>query len=75
MVFELLQGILADSLGCEEEEITMNAGLFDDLGLSASDLGDVLRALGEELGCNLTRGPWDSLTTVGELIAYVERLA
>ena len=75
MVFELLRGLLADSLGCDEADITMNADLFDDLGLSQSDLTDVMEALGEELGFSATVGDWNELSTVGDLVAHVEQMA
>lgn len=75
MVFELIRGLLADSLGCDEADITMNADLFDDLGLSQSDLGDVMDALGEELGFSVAEADWTEVSTVGDLVAHVERLA
>lgn len=75
MIMEALRGILADSLGCDESEITPGADLRCDLGLSDSDLADVLDALAGELGFVYEESDLDTLTTVSSLVRYASARA
>lgn len=75
MVFELIRDLLVDSLGCNEADITMTSDLFDDLGMEYSDLNDIVAALSVELGFSPEAADWSDLTTVGDFVAQVERLA
>lgn len=37
MTFEKMQEIIADTLSCDAEKVTMEASLFDDLGADSLD--------------------------------------
>lgn len=73
MVFELVRNLLAESLGCDEADITMATGLFDDLSLNLSDVNELLSALGEELGFRMS-GSAEDLNTVADIVALAEHL-
>ena len=70
MIMETLKGILSDSLGCDEGEITPDADLRCDLGLNEGELLDVLDALAGELGFAYEEGDLEDITTVASLVRY-----
>lgn len=70
MVYETLQEILVDSLGCDEAAISPGADLRCDLGLNSGDLLDLMDALAEELGFVYEESDIDDLTTVSSLARY-----
>ena len=45
MVFEKVQEIIAEKLGMDESEITMDSSLEDDLEVDSLDIVDIVTAL------------------------------
>ena len=50
MTFEKMQEIIADTLSCDAEKVTMEASLFDDLGADSLDAVELNMALEDEFG-------------------------
>lgn len=73
MVFELIRDLLADSLVCDAEQITMQSDLQEDLELTGSDLAEVVETLAAELSFSWRHQDLEDITTVSELVRYVER--
>ena len=48
MVFEKVRDILVDQLDVEEEKVTMDASITDDLGADSLDVVDLVMSLEEE---------------------------
>ena len=74
MVFEMLQEMLSEELGCDGSEITLRAELRDDLGLSDAELENVVDALSGELGFRYDSESLESVTTVSELVRLISSL-
>ena len=74
MVFEILQEMLSEELGCDAEEITLRSDLRDDLGLSDAELQNVVDALSGELGFRYDSESLERIHTVSELIRMVSAL-
>ena len=74
MVFELLQQMLSDELGCDEEEITLRSDLRCDLGLSDAELENVTDALSGELGFRYDSDDLESVQTVADLVRLIASL-
>lgn len=72
MVFELIRDLLADSLVCDAEQITMQSDLQVDLELTGSDLAEVVQTLAEELSFSWRRQDLEDVATVAELVRYIE---
>ena len=70
MILETLQNILSDSLGVSAEEITPDADLRRDLGLSHGELLDLLDAMATELGFAYDEQDISCLSTVASLVRY-----
>ena len=48
MIFDKVKEILVDQLDVEEEKVTMEASIVDDLGADSLDLVDLVMSLEEE---------------------------
>lgn len=72
MDFELLQELLGELFSVEEEDITPETDLYDDLGADSLDLYELSMILEEEF--DLTKrdiGRMEDFTTVGEICDYL----
>lgn len=74
MVFELLREMLTETLGCDEEEITLTAELRCDLGASDGQIREVADAMSTELGFRYEESDLEDLTTVAQLVRYIAGL-
>lgn len=74
MVFEMLRDMLVESLGCDEEEITSRSELREDLGLSDTELEEVVDAMSGELGFRYDAEALADVTTVAQLVRFISNL-
>ena len=54
-IFEKLKELVVDQLGVEEDEVTMEASMQDDLGADSLDLVDLVMSVEEEFGASPSR--------------------
>ena len=52
--FDRVKGIIIETLGCEEEDVTLEANLFDDLGADSIDVIQIAVVIGEEFGLEIS---------------------
>ena len=72
MVFEKVKAIIADQLDVEEEKITMEASITDDLGADSLDVVDLVMSLEEEFDLEIPDEEVEKIKTVGDIVKYVE---
>ncbi len=72
MVFEKVRGILADQFAMEEEDITLDSSITDDLGADSLDIVDVVSTLSDEFGVEIQESDVDNIKTVGDMVKYIE---
>ena len=72
MVFEKVRDILVDQLDVEEEKVTMDASITDDLGADSLDVVDLVMSLEEEFDVEIPDNQVENIKTVGELVAFIE---
>ena len=72
MEFEKLRDIIVDTLGCDAEEVTMEASLADDLGADSLAAVELIMALEEAAGIHIEDTAAAELKTVGDIAAYME---
>ena len=72
MVFEKICAILCDQLDVEEDKITMDADIVDDLGADSLDVVDLVMSLEEEFDCEIPDEAAETVKTVGDLVRYIE---
>ncbi len=72
MVFEKVKAILADQFDVEEDSITMESSIQDDLGADSLDIMELMMTLGDEFDVQVDESEIENITTVGALVNYIE---
>ncbi|MDD3886014.1 MAG: acyl carrier protein [Victivallaceae bacterium] len=71
-VAEKVKKIVVEQLGVSEEQVTPEAKFIEDLGADSLDQVELVMALEEEFGSDISDEDAEKLTTVGDAIKYVE---
>ena len=74
MTFEDMKKIVVDTLNCEEEKVTMEASLTEDLEADSLDAVELNIALEEQLGLSIADEDRPNMKTVGDIVRYLEAL-
>ncbi|MGI5965334.1 MULTISPECIES: acyl carrier protein [Anaerotruncus] len=72
MVFEKVREILVDQLDVEEDAVTMEANISNDLGADSLDIVDLVMSLEEEFDCEIPDEEIENIKTVGDIVKYIE---
>ena len=72
MVFEKVVSIIADQLDVEEEKVTMEAAIADDLGADSLDVVDLVMSLEEEFNIEIPDEEVENIKTVGDIVKFIE---
>jgi acyl carrier protein len=70
--FERIQAIIVDLLGVDPEQVTMDARFREDLEADSLDLVELIMAIEEEFGGEISDEQAQSITTVGEAVKYID---
>jgi acyl carrier protein len=71
--FERVKKIIVDLLGVEEDQVTMEARFREDMEADSLDLVELIMALEEEFDGQISDEDAQKITTVGEVVAYVDQ--
>jgi acyl carrier protein len=66
MEFEKLQGIIAEVLNLESDEISPNATFVDDLGADSLDIFQIIMGIEEEFDIEIPNEAAEKIVTVGD---------
>jgi len=72
VVFEKVKDILAAQFDVDEESITMDTDILDDLGADSLDVMDLMMTLGDEFDMQVDESEIENITTVGALVNFIE---
>ena len=72
MVLEKVKAILSEQFGVEEDTITPETSIIDDLGADSLDVVDLLMTIDDEFGVEVPDSDVESVRTVDKLVAYIE---
>lgn len=72
MVFEKIRQILCDQLDLEEESVTMNSNIIEDLGADSLDIVDLIMSIEEEFDLEFKDDQIDKIKTVGDIVSFIE---
>ena len=71
-MLEKMKEIIAEQLGVEEDEITLETSFKEDLGADSLDLFELTMALEEEYGIELPTEDLEKYATEGDVICYID---
>ena len=72
MIFDKVKEILVDQLDVEDEKVTMEASIIDDLGADSLDLVDLVMSLEEEFDVEIPDEQVENIKTVSDIVKYIE---
>lgn len=72
MVFEKIKAILAEQFDVEEDSITMETNIQEDLGADSLDVVDLIMSLEDEFEFEVPDHEIENIKTVGALVQFVE---
>lgn len=71
-MFEEIKQVIVDTLSCDEEKVTLEATLSDDLGADSLDAVELGMAIEEAVGVAIADEDLPKIKTVKDLVDYVE---
>ncbi|MBQ9963514.1 MAG: acyl carrier protein [Clostridia bacterium] len=72
MVFEKIKLILSNQFDVEEDTITAETNIMEDLGADSLDVVDMLMSLEDEFDVEIPDEEIEKMRTVAEVVAYIE---
>jgi len=72
MIFEKVQQIIAEQLGTDVDDITLESNIVDDLDADSLDVIEMLMMLEEEFDIEIPDAEAEKLVTVGDVVEYIK---
>ena len=72
MVFEKVKAILSEQFDVEEDSITLESIITEDLGADSLDVVDLLMSIEDEFEVEVPDSEVENIKTVGDLVKYIE---
>ena len=72
MVFDKVREILCEQLDYDEDKVTMESSIVDDLGADSLDVVDLVMSLEEEFDIEIPDEEIENIKLVGDLVKYIE---
>jgi acyl carrier protein len=73
-IFETVQSILAEQLGIEEDQITMESNFIDDLNADSLDIVELVMAMEQEFGISIPDDEAERIKTVGDAVNFIKEI-
>lgn len=70
-IFEKVKAIVAEQLGVEAEDVTLETS-FDDLNADSLDVVELIMALEEEFDIEIPDEDAEKIKTVGDAVEYIK---
>jgi acyl carrier protein len=71
---EKIKAIIVEQLGVDESEVTPEAHFIDDLGADSLDTVELVMALEEEFGIEISDEDAEKIQTVGDVAKFIDKL-
>ncbi|ASJ54478.1 acyl carrier protein [Brevibacillus porteri] len=69
---ERVKKIIVDRLGVDESKITLEASFKEDLGADSLDVVELVMELEDEFDLEISDEDAEKITSVGEVVKYIE---
>ncbi|MCL2564584.1 MAG: acyl carrier protein [Defluviitaleaceae bacterium] len=73
--FEKVKESIVNSLQCDEDIVTMEASVTEDLGADSLDIMDLIIELEDSFGVKIEDSRAKTIKTVGDIVAVIDELA
>ena len=73
MVFDKLKEIIVEQLGVEEDVVTPEANIQEDLGADSLDIVDLIQTIEDEYDLSIPDEAVEEIKTVGDIANYIEK--
>lgn len=74
MLFEQIRDIICKQLEINENDVTMDTNIRDDLGADSLDLVDLAISLEDEFEVEVPDNVIEKFETVGDIVRFIEEL-
>ncbi|MBM7562003.1 acyl carrier protein [Fusibacter tunisiensis] len=75
MSFEKVKALLVDELDLDENEVTLESGLKEDLGADSLDMVDLIMSIEDTFEIKVDESDASTIKTVGDIVKYIENKA
>lgn len=72
MVFDKVRTIVSNQFDVDEDTITLDTNIADDLGADSLDVVDMLMSLEDEFDVEIPDEEIENIHTVSEIVSYIE---
>ena len=72
-VSERVVDIVAEQMGVDKEKVKLETHFVNDLGADSLDVVELVMELEEEFDINIPDDAADKISTVGEVVDYIEK--
>lgn len=72
MVFDKVREILCEQLDVEDDAVTMDSNIQDDLGADSLDVVDLMMSFEEEFGVEIPDEAVTNMKLVSDVVNYIE---
>ncbi|MBP5604342.1 MAG: acyl carrier protein [Ruminiclostridium sp.] len=72
MIFDKVKSIIIDQLDVDEDKVTLNASIQDDLGADSLDIVDLVMSIEDEFEIEVPDDQVENIKTVGDIVKYIE---
>lgn len=73
-IFDKVKEMLVEQLDVDEELISLEAQITEDLGADSLDLVDLVMELENEFDAEIPDEDIQNIKTVGDIVSYIEKL-
>ncbi len=74
-VFDKVKKSIVEQLGVDEDEVTPEASITDDLGADSLDQVELVMALETEFNLDIPDEDAEKIKTVGDAVRYIEEVS
>lgn len=72
MVFDKIKDIIVEQLDVEEDAVTMEASITEDLGADSLDVVDLVMSIEESFDVEIPDEEVENIKTVSDIVKYIE---
>ncbi len=72
MVFEKIRALIAEQLDLNEDDITIDSALIEDLGADSLDVVDLVMSIEDEFEVEVPDEAIENMRTIGDAVKFIE---